>query len=272
MKATVALVRAVVILTTVVVVVGAGVWLWNSVQVEDPFSLDQSYRIETAGDGPPGESMILSNESDTKLRVFFYNTDDPGRLVARTDVVMPPGGSATVPRHPSLLSVWRSQFVDEKLFDTPEVWSDVKFTGSGSRVDYEGTARPPVSITNDVDEALKVCTYLADDTVRVKELKCLDFSGKGTQEWSDGPRKFTVRVYRHATLDKPLASLTGVNEAASVTITKPTASLWPVAIAAGAALVGLVVLIVVFLRSRRTRTATRGVSRKPISARRAAKR
>lgn len=211
----------------VVVVVGA-YYAYEHFVPADPLGKDDRYKLDIETDAAAvsmaGREMTLTNNSAIDLRVHIFPADaliGDVRIVATFNDVLKRGASRSYSRAPYKINLWKSQLLDKHLKWTGELWTDVIFTGGEENLRVAGGPRPPVTITNTVDEQLKICVYNVNDTVRWVPLRpCWDLGKDRTVSWPDAPARFTAKVFRPAALDVALVTQSDVPFASALTIRK----------------------------------------------------
>jgi hypothetical protein len=207
-------------LVIVVVILGAGYFIWKSLVPKDPFALDDSYRVTIDRPQQPSDAMRITNNSAIALRLHMVNANDLVKLVARENWVLGKGESKTYKRGSYVFNVWKSQLIDAHIKWTEELWTDVIFTGNEQDLRVQGGPKPPVTIANEVDEQLKACVYNAKDSVQALALECWTFGKGRTIEWKTAPPLFLLRVFKPALLDDPLITESNVQDMSALTISK----------------------------------------------------
>lgn len=221
-KESINLARSVVTLVTVLVVMVAGYLAWQGLKPEDPFSLNDEYRITVDANELTEESMTITNNSTVDLKIHVFNASDGVKVIAADEFIIPSGKNKTgYERAPYVFNVWKSQFFDAHIRWSDELWGDVVFTGDDSNL-VIASDPPTTTFTNEVDEHLKLCTYNDDDALQWIELMCWTLAPGQAEpiRWETAPATFAIRVFRPAFLDDPLAVRDQVSAASSVTIEK----------------------------------------------------
>lgn len=209
-------------LVIVALVIVASYFVWVKVLPKDPFKLDDAYKvhIERRAKSFPGE-MRITNKAKIDLRLHMYNAGDVVKAVARENWVLKKGASKTYPRGSYVFYVWKSQLFDAGIKWTQTLWTDVEFSGDEHNLIVTGGPKPPVTITNNVDEQLKICVYNAKDTAQViPRVPCWTIGKGRTVKWEDAPALFLLKVFKPALLDDPLATESDVEHMSAITISK----------------------------------------------------
>ncbi|MFQ5528570.1 MAG: hypothetical protein ACE5GX_20230 [Thermoanaerobaculia bacterium] len=209
-------------LVIVILVLGAGYFVWAKVLPKDPFALDDSYKVSIESSASNlSDQMRISNNSEIDLRLHMYNASDPIKAIARENWVLKKGASRTYPRDSYVFYVWKSQFFDAGIKWTQTLWTDVEFSGNENNLVVKGGPKPPVTFTNTVDEQLKICIYNAGDTLQViPRVPCWTISKGRTVKWEDAPELFLLKVFKPAFLDDPLVTESDVPHMSAITISK----------------------------------------------------
>ncbi len=218
------------IVIIVVLVIGAGYFFLDRVgeivtQVvpPDPFKLDDRYKVEIQPRGPRlGDTMTITNRSSIDLRLHMFNAADAVKAIARENWVLKKSESRTYPRASYVFHVFKSQFLDRPLLWTQELYTDVEFTGNENNLKVHGGPRPQASVTltNTVAEQIKFCAYNPGDAVQAIPLKCWTIGKDRTIDWPDPPRKFLLKAFKPALLDKALVTESDVDDMTAITLKK----------------------------------------------------
>lgn len=206
----------------VILLMGSGYFVWTKVLPDfDPFSLDDAYRLNIdSSDQAPSPQMKIQNNSDINLRLHMFNASDSVKLVARENWVLKPGESKHYPRGNYVFHVWKSQLFDASIVWTDTLWTDVEFSGNANNLVVKGSAKPPVTITNDVNEQLKACAYNTNDLVQAISLvPCWTLGPQTSVTWQESPDVFMLKVFKPALLDDPILTQSGAKDVSSITIT-----------------------------------------------------
>lgn len=203
-------------------VIFAGYFVWVKVLPKDPFALDDAYKVNIVRQASAhGGEMRITNNSRIDLRLHMYNASDVVKAVARENWVLKKGESRTYPRDNYVFYVWKSQLFDAGIKWTQTLWTDVAFSGDENNLVVTGGPKPPVTITNAVNEQLKICIYNARDTVQAIPLVPCWTIGQGrTVNWENAPALFLLKVFKPALLDDPLATESDVEHMSAITISK----------------------------------------------------
>jgi hypothetical protein len=204
----------------VAVLIIAGYFIVRSMIPPDPLKPDKSFRVSIDPPPQPPDSIQISNNSAIDVRLHVFNANDAARVIARDDFVVGRNQSKKYPRGSYVFNVWKAQFPDKHLRWTDEVWTDVEFAGNENNLTVQTPPKPPVKIAHDVDEELKVSVYNQDDAVRAVPLKWWRFGKDQVMEWSGGPSRFALKVFRPGTVDQLLAERSDVPEMSTIRISK----------------------------------------------------
>jgi hypothetical protein len=165
--------------------------------------------------------MRITNGTNMNLRLHVFNAGDRVKAVAKYNDVVARGATITYPRDDYVMNLWKSQLLDKHLKWTGVLWSDVVIRGSENDLRIEGSPRPPVTITNTVDEQLKICAYNVTDTVRwIPLVPCWDLGKGRTVRWDGAPKEFTVKVFSPAALDVALVTQSHIPQLSTLVIRK----------------------------------------------------
>jgi len=214
--------KSVINLIIVLIVVGAGYYFLENYWPDDPLGKNDAYKLEiTPIEGGYSGDMRVTNSSDIDLRLHVFFATDSAKLIAKYNDVLKKGKSITYPRESYVINVWKSQFFDRHIKWTGTLWSNVVFRGNENDLRVEGGPAPPVTITNTVDEQLKICAYNAADTVRwIPLVPCWDLAKDRTVNWDNAPATFTMKVFRPAALDVALVTQSHIPRMSKLVVRK----------------------------------------------------
>lgn len=209
-------------LVTVLVIIGAVYYFFENYLPKNPFGKDDAYKLEiTAEPNTPGNTMRITNNTNINLRLHVFYASDAVKLAAKHNDVIESGGYKEYVRESYVINLWKSQLFDRHLQWTGELWSDVVISGSENNLRIDGAPKPPVRITNTVDEQLKVCVYNVEDTLRwIPLVPCWELGKDRTVTWAGGPPRFTVKVFEPAAVDVALVTQSHVPHLSSLVIRK----------------------------------------------------
>jgi hypothetical protein len=209
-------------LVTVLVVIGAVYYFFENYLPRNPLGEDDAYKVDiTTYPAEHDSTMRISNNTNMDLRLHVFFASDRARGIAKYNDVVKRGNSIEYPRDSYDINIWWSKLFDEQLQWTGERWTDVNISGTKGNLRISGTAKPPVRITNTVDEQLKVCAYKVEDTVRAIPLvPCWDLGKDRTVAWTGAPAMFTVKVFDPALLDVALVTQSHVPHLSTLVIRK----------------------------------------------------
>lgn len=209
-------------LVTVLVIIGAVYYFFENYFPKDPFGKDDAYKLEITEDPRADEkTMRITNNTNMNLRLHVFYASDLVKVVAKHNDIIEKGKHKEYTRHRYVINIWKSQLFDKHLRWTGELWGDVVISGGEGNLRIKGEPKPPVRITNTVDEELKICVYEVDDRLRWIELdRCWDLGKDRTVTWDGAPPTFTVKVFKPALVDVALVTQSHVPHLSTLVIRK----------------------------------------------------
>lgn len=209
-------------LVTVLAIIGAAYYSFENYFPKSPLGKDDAYKLEITTDPRAhSDTMRITNRTNMNLRLHVFYASDLVKLAAKYNNIIERGKSREYSRESYVINIWKSQLFDRQIQWTGEVWGDVEISGTENRLRISGGPKPPVSITNTVDEELKICAYNVGDRIGAVPLTpCWRLGKDRTVTWAGAPPSFTVTVFEPAALDVALVTQSHVPHLSKLVIRK----------------------------------------------------